>query len=384
MNLKLTYPIWVKVILWMMAFFAFGGIYYSLFQNDGDYIFPIVGITLIIIAGVIDSHASKTWITDNEVFYESFLQKKRISIPNIDSFEINENGIKLYAIEGKPKSITISNYLRGYDFALVWAKKSITRRDEDIYKAEFIDSMTSDTFGNSVKGRFARIERIKKQVKWLNILTWTTPIAHLIFQQIRFVTLPIILILPLVITGFIMYYKGAVKIYDTEKSHTYFYPNILTALAISCIISGLSALFKYDIYSWNNHWINIIVVSILLCVLVLYYAPLSIETKVSSKIGTVLFLLIFYSSYSCGLLLGINCNYNTSEPKQYEVIIADKYVTKGKTKSHNLKLKEWGPLNKSTTLGNLKADYYDSVSKGDTILITYRNGLLDIAWYQAY
>jgi hypothetical protein len=366
----------------MMMIGALSGLYYSIFLNDKDYIFPIIGITLLTIAGVIDAHRATTLIDEKEVFYDSFLQKKRLLIGNIDSFEVNEYGIKLHAKEGKPKSVTVSNYLKHYDQAYYWAKENFPRRDKDIYEEEFIDALTDQTYGHNTKERFTQIEKAEKQVKWLNILMWSIPLAHLIFKQIHFITLPSLLIFPLVVTGFVIYYKGAIKLYDTKRHDSHFYPNLLTALAISCVTTALFAIFKYDIYYWNNNWINFLILSIILSAAIYFYAPKALETKLSSKIGTLLFLLLFYFFYSLGLVVGINCSYDTSQPKMYEAVVGQKSISKGKTHSHNFKLQEWGPKNKTTTLENLKAAYYDSVSEGDTILVKYRDGLLNIPWYE--
>ena len=382
MNLKLTYPAWVKIVLWAILLAALYALYYSVFLNDFDYIFPTIGISLVIFAGVIDSHVSATWITDKEVFYDSFLYKKRLSIDNIDSFENNEYGIKLYAIEGKPKSVTVSNYLKGYNLAMSWAKENIKRRGTDIYEEQFIDAMTDESFGGSTPERFSKITEASKHVKWLNRLAWGTPILYLIFPQIQVITIPIMLTIPLAIIGIVIYYKGAIKFYDTEKYQTYFYPNVLTALVVSCITIGLFGMLKYDIYDWNNIWINFVVISILITTVIFYYAPKSLETKVTSKIGTLFFLLLFLLYYSFGTMVAINCHYDTTKPTLYKAIVDRKYISEGKTRSHKIELQEWGPKNKVTTLENVKADYYESVSEGDTVQMIYRNGLLDIAWYQ--
>ena len=321
-------------------------------------------------------------ITDYEIVYDSFLLKKKLELSNIAYFEITETGIKLYAKQGKPKHLTISNYLTHYDQALDWAKARFDGDTSEGYEEELIEAANNEVLGDSVVERVEYIEKVRKRLKWLKITTIGIPILHLTAKWATAFTVPVMLSLPLLFVLATIYYKNAVKLYDTKKHLNYFYPNALGGIAISSILAGLFALFQYDIYDMRENWTTIGSLAFFFVFIIWRFAPDSLDTKPWHRLGTLLFLFLFFGFYSIGLVVGINCTYDTSDPYIYKAIAEKKYISKGKTKSHNIKLNGWGPLHKTTTLEHLKAKQYDSINIGDTIELEYHAGLFNIPWYE--
>lgn len=85
--------------------------------------------------------------------------------------------------------------------------------------------------------------------------------------------------------------------------------------------------------------------------------------------------------YSYAATYGVNCVYDTSDPKVYHSTVIDKSISRGKRHTtYYLKVEPWGHHHDPENISVAPAQYHDT-EIGQSVAIDYMEGLLGIPWY---
>lgn len=92
-----------------------------------------------------------------------------------------------------------------------------------------------------------------------------------------------------------------------------------------------------------------------------------------------LFLNVFLYSYAG--TYGINCVFDESAPKVYDVQVIDKRISKGRRHTaYYLKVTPWGHHHDPENV-SVSRSQYDETQIGETVKLDLKEGLFDIPWY---
>jgi hypothetical protein len=85
--------------------------------------------------------------------------------------------------------------------------------------------------------------------------------------------------------------------------------------------------------------------------------------------------------YSYAATYGVNCVYDTSEPKVYQAKVIDKMISRGRRHTtYYLKVEPWGHHRDAEKI-SIAPSQYEETQIGQTVSIDYKEGLLGIPWY---
>ncbi len=92
-----------------------------------------------------------------------------------------------------------------------------------------------------------------------------------------------------------------------------------------------------------------------------------------------LFLNVFLYSYAG--TYGINCVFDDSAPKVYDVQVIDKHISKGRRHTtYYLEVTPWGHHHDPENV-SVSRSQYDETQIGETLKLDLKEGLFDIPWY---
>ena len=123
--------------------------------------------------------------------------------------------------------------------------------------------------------------------------------------------------------------------------------------------------------------------SIGFCILLLILVTTHKHINSSSKENWSIYLIIIgnIALFSYSATYGINCVFDNSEPKIYNVIVIDKHSSAGRRHtSYYLKVEPWGTKSEAEDISVTSGDY-NLIDIGKTVEVDYRKGLFNIPWY---
>jgi hypothetical protein len=94
--------------------------------------------------------------------------------------------------------------------------------------------------------------------------------------------------------------------------------------------------------------------------------------------GSLLFNVFLYSYAGT---YGVNCVFDRSEPKVYDVRVIDKRISKGRRhSSYYLKITPWGHHHDPEHV-SVSRSQYDEIAIGETVELDLKEGVFNIPWY---
>ncbi len=104
---------------------------------------------------------------------------------------------------------------------------------------------------------------------------------------------------------------------------------------------------------------------------------------VTNKNKSLIYLTVIgnIAIYSYAATYGVNCVYDTSEPKVYQAKVIDKTVSRGRrSTTYYLKVEPWGHHIDAERI-SVASSQYSNTQIGQVVSIDYKEGLLGIPWY---
>jgi hypothetical protein len=207
------------------------------------------------------------------------------------------------------------------------------------------------------------------------ILTVITSVASLwgfVFPAPYTLTIAILTACPWIILELVRTSAGLFRV-DAGRDDPH--PTVAVAFIGPSMVLGLRAVVDFNVLLSPAVWSFSLGISALLLVAILVADPSRRKDAGGScAIG------LFGLAYGYGVAIEANTLLDHSSPTTYAVRVEDKYVSRGKTTTYNLKLGPWGPKPKSNTLQVSRATY-EPVHAGDVVVLDLRRGALGINWY---
>lgn len=122
-------------------------------------------------------------------------------------------------------------------------------------------------------------------------------------------------------------------------------------------------------------------VSLVLLLLLLLSTHKLVESANKNK-GLIYFTVLGnIAIYSYAATYGVNCVFDSSEPKVYQAKVVDKSTSRGRRHTtYYLKVEPWGHHRDKEDISVAKSQY-EETEIGQTVRIDYKEGLLGIPWY---
>jgi hypothetical protein len=92
--------------------------------------------------------------------------------------------------------------------------------------------------------------------------------------------------------------------------------------------------------------------------------------------GAIVYSLIYW----LGISITVNCFFDTAKPEYYKSPVVNKWISSGRGGRPHFKVQSWG-IQKTDNILNVDYDLYKKTDVGDSILVTYRPGLMGAGWY---
>lgn len=259
-------------------------------------------------------------------------------------------------------------------------KLKIIDLDEEAFKIENEQVLSNNDFGstddeiNTNRKNATKIARVLVVIS--GVMFFAVALTNYFAIGIAFAAILIII----ASFYFIWRYKGLIQIFDKNfiSAYVIIWPAILLSAGLLLIISikCFGTICNYDLF-----WKPVVSIFIITGAIVLWVCKKTIAIA-TNKIGSVCLLIIFSGIFSYGATIFTNEYFDNSVPQQISVPILDKSISvsrKGHT-SYWLKLPAWGIMQHEKQ-NQVSHDFYNSVGIGDTVHILFKEGRLNIPWY---
>lgn len=150
------------------------------------------------------------------------------------------------------------------------------------------------------------------------------------------------------------------------------------------IPSWLALIIRSQAYDLIEHWPVIIataVIAIILAIVLPKFFPDSFEDNnawFQIFLGVVLIPFLYFP------VVLMNCAYDFSSPRTYEVKVLEKEIDDhSRGTDYDITVSPWADQEQTTTI-EIAEDMYDELSINSTIIIVQHPGLVGAAWIEAY
>ncbi|TAF74800.1 MAG: hypothetical protein EAZ53_07740 [Bacteroidetes bacterium] len=321
-------------------------------------------------------------IDDNGVSKKELFRNTYLSYNEIKHFEKRKNGIFIFSKNENDKAIFIAKQL--YKFKGIGQLLSLK-----IIEAPEIESAKKDKqylidaainnhhFGDTVKTRLF----VMNLFKYGNYILWGASIMLLIWLAFSTVetelTFSILISLPIfsyILLKFFNNYFDFMNINGAEKLDV---SSMILVPSFGLFICSFSSFRLFE----SNLVLTISILLSLAVVLSLFDIFIKLK-KVSYfvLIMTLTIPLASFSIYFYKTIKIVNIYFDNSTAKSFKVKILDKYIQKGKSKTHCIVIEKWYKRS-SEESEDVSDEYYDKVKVGDSITIELYNGSLNTAYY---
>ncbi|MBD1364159.1 hypothetical protein IDJ77_10095 [Mucilaginibacter sp. ZT4R22] len=167
---------------------------------------------------------------------------------------------------------------------------------------------------------------------------------------------------------------GIIKMAWTNKKSEYH--GIALGFFVPVIMMVVISL-DYNIMSKKSVLLPLIVIMVLMFLLI-YFTGFN---KAGDSIKNQLLLIIFLTFiYSIGIVITVNCQFDSSVPNLLQPMVLKKYTTSGKGPHYHIDVASWVASNETEHIAVRKI-YYEELEIGQTVKVQLKKGLLNIPWY---
>lgn len=334
-----------------------------------------VGSILLFGYCIISAYRKKTVLTKDEIVQYGTFNKKQLFFREVKGIRVSPRNVIIVSNDSFKSNLIISDYsyLTDNEELLRFLKHNFVDLDESDYNTELTEALHDTAIGTDIKDRERRLNNAKKVSGILNIGGLIITFWLFIYPHPYVLSLSIGLLYPIIATIYFFRQQEVLTLFDAEKKSAY--PSLNTALFLPPAGLIVRALVQYDLLSFKDCILPIILSSIAFTLMFLLFLRES-KTKSNNFWMGVIFSLIF----SSGGIVIVNCAFDGSKPTEYKTRVLDQSITSGKSTTYYLKLDTWGARKESEDESVPKSVYY-SIKKGDWVTVYVKKGRLNIPWY---
>lgn len=360
---------------------TFACIYFALFDgviNQNSWWLALIAIGLVVLNVFLylDLKRRLVYIDGNIIGSVGIFKTIEYDIKDIKGFNQHEKGLNIIPHLPYTKIINITNYIGNYN-ELVLTLGGIIPDLDFIEQTEAFDELINDDrLGYNEIERIAKIDKLKKISKIINIVSIGASIIFIFFPKWYLYQFFIVSFIPIAVIFIFKYTNGLIRIEEVKND---VYPSMFFSLFLSVMAVFLRALLDINIYNYDNIWLNVIIITIVL--LVIFYSLIqNVPTKSTKKI-IVLVSIIFIFLYSYGNFILIDYLFDKSKPTIYHSKIIDKHISSGKTTTYYLTPSAWATQTESDNV-SVSEDQYENINIGDSINIYLYKGFFNVQYFE--
>lgn len=347
--------------------------------------FALIALLVFVIIPLTHLHYDLV-LADDYIHKKHFFNGSKMKIEDMKEYKFKEGKIVIIPKTSASINIEIIPAYEEDDFneIFAWLNKNIRNLEfETAIKAEYEEAKmiaTNQDFGVSQNERFNNLDEARRNARILNIATYPL-IAWLIFYPYPLkLVVSIAVIFPLIAIYLIHYYKGLLILFE-NKIKGKIYPILLPMFPLAPALC-LRIILDFKIADHTHLWSILIVLTIIFTGIV-YYSTRKVHFTELKDYLKLITPLIFFTIYSYGALMAINCYTDNSIPTRYKTTIVskDEYNQKGRIKYH-LTVEYWHNPKEVVREIEVAPTDYQKIKIGDNMLIEEKKGRLDIPHYE--
>jgi hypothetical protein len=221
------------------------------------------------------------------------------------------------------------------------------------------------------------------KLDWLEKITLGVGFWFLLYPKPYLVLFTVLLIIPilgLLLNGLSGKPSIASLVEITKKENGDDKYDVADFIDFAAIVIFVRVLIDYEFEDFYSLVIPGTIGFIIMLAILLSTHKIIIDNQKNKLwIYSSLFFNIFLYSYSA--TYGINCIYDSSEPKVYDAQVIDKRFSKSrKHTSYYIRVTPWGH-HKDTEEISVARSQYNEIEIGEEIRIDLKKGLFNIPWY---
>jgi hypothetical protein len=362
--------------LFIWALLQFGN------QNPVVYFVVILPFSLGMIGlslyGMADVAMGKFVIAGDRVILHSPFGSRGLSNDEIRGYRKDENHIRIFPVKESQKEMKVSTYFKDAHLIIQWLATHYN--DLDILEGDEEERqvLRNDEFGITEESRLQRLNQARKVSKIVNGGVWVLLVWLLAFPRYYAYGITICCLYPLIAIFVTLSYRGLISPDEYKNSKI---PSTGIAFILPGFILALRVLMDFTILM-HPPWLWVAVVIISIVFSFLYILPSFRLTSKPIRFYATAFLMVLLNLfYSYGVIIAANCMLDNSVPAQYETTVSGKRVSTGKQTTYYLALNPWRTLAEAQEVKITRAEY-ESIQKGDSIVVTEHAGYLTIPWIE--
>jgi len=332
-----------------------------------------------VIMSIIEAVKTKLVIKDKQFIKTRIFSIRTLEFNEIEGYRIDENYIYLIPNNEK-KAITVTkNFSDKYEL-IGFLDSNFKDLDEFDKKEEAKKMLSNKKYGRNKSEILSKVKELKKITKPLNWVA--TAFALLLWFYPKFYELLVLvnIVIPFIAFLIILKSKGLIHILPDENSN---YPTLNSAISFPPLVLLIRTLFDYDIYSYQNIWLPLIITSAILIYLLFNFS--TDEFKVESKIEKLIvypFFSLVIGIFMFAIIIQTNCTFDNRDYETFETTIISKEISKsGKgARTYKINVDDWNGIGRKTEV-EITRSQYSKLNENDKIEIILRPGLFDIPWY---
>ncbi|TKG93982.1 hypothetical protein EYV94_14600 [Puteibacter caeruleilacunae] len=382
------FPKYLKIITFIVAPLLIGGFGYLgvlPFINNyglGAKIFLILlSLFLIfsIVMAVIEAVKTKLEIRDGKFIKTRIFSVRILQFDELEGYR-EDNSYTYLIPNNDKKAIKVTKYFSGTYELLGFLDSNFRDLDKwDLLKErrKLLNNKKFGRNGKEVKAKVKEAEKITKPLNWIAIATAILLFVYPVYYELLTV---VNVVLPVIALVVVLKSNGLIQIISDEGS---IHPTLNKCLTLPFLSLLVRALIDYNVYSYKNVWLPVIVLTGLIIYLIKEYF---IEDLSKESIGVKLFAYAFVVStigfFMFGTLIQLNCTFDSRKYESVETVVVSKEISEGRrSTSYKLEIVDWNDKNETIDV-KVSRKSYMKTNENDNVEVILKSGLFNIPWYK--
>lgn len=364
--------VFVTILISPLVSFLGSGI-----SNAYGFLAPVSLIMIaILVFGLIDAVKGKFIIGEDKVYTISTTGNRQLNFNEIKGYTLNDKYIFIESNNPGKKRIKISKYFGNTNQIIVWLSSRYPNLDTLKLEQETKEILNDQQYGITAEARSEKLKNARKTAKICNIIGGLVGGWSLFLPRPYELAIIASIIVFIVFSAIFKKANGLIRIDERKDSA---YPSIFVALCVPCVGLLIRAILDYNIFSYNNVWLPVVLtVGLFLALFMLGNSELKIKSR--GGYTTIIIISLMLLAFAYGSVIALNCAFDDSPSKTFNAKILDKRVSNGKTTTYYFKLTPWGPQ-KETEEVTVQEETYRQLNKGSEVQVVFREGKVNIPWF---
>lgn len=360
------------------AIFAIVGVGMScVVVASGQPVLLLISIPLFFAAVymLISTGKYKLTITENEIFETGIFTTIVIHITDIDSFKIDGKTLTIRPRQNGQKRIRINGYqyLENNELLISWLYSGFDDFNQKAYIKETEEIRNNADFGVTDEEKAATFKRARLIAQVYNALSVGFLAAPFINTHLWLNTT--MLLYPFVGVLLLFLHKGVIRMESTGKTTNY--PYISLGLIMPSLCLAAVTFTRYEVISYANLWIPVLVIGVILFVLLNEANKKSFGDAYKSQFVHIVIIIVFYVFGSAVI---INCDFDRSVPTIATAKVIKQFKTTNKITTYSLTLSPWGDRRQPEDV-LVTTSVYKQVSPGEVVRVNIKSGFFKMPWF---